>query len=281
MSDQLPLKSAGAFLKEMRESKNISQEEAAKATHIHLSVLKNLEADDYSAISPVYARGFLRLYAEYLGVSKDEVMERFQDVSQTQKKSRVIIPSAPKEASGPVGPNIFSQALTLIKAVDYRVFVILVLVVLVIMGFGKIKKMRSQRPVKARTAVVQAEKPKAVKPAAPAAKKEPAVASAKEKPAAVSVKQTSVTPRERVVLVVRAKAKTWLQVKVDGKTVFQNVLNRGSAESWTADKKIEMTIGNAGSVELELNGRILEKIGRPGQTLKNVTVTREGLSVGK
>jgi len=84
---------------------------------------------------------------------------------------------------------------------------------------------------------------------------------------------------EKIVLVLRAKEKTWLQVKVDGKVVLQNLLARGAAESWQAREKIELWLGNAGAVQLEVNGRLLERIGRPGQTLRRVVITREGLSI--
>ncbi len=51
------------------------------------------------------------------------------------------------------------------------------------------------------------------------------------------------------------------------------------AANWQANEKIELWLGNAGAVELELNGKLLKKIGRPGRPLKNVTITRAGLSI--
>ncbi|MFA5038436.1 MAG: helix-turn-helix domain-containing protein [Candidatus Omnitrophota bacterium] len=280
MSENKPLKSAGALLKEARESKNISLEEAVKATHIHLSVLKSLESDDYSSISPVYAKGFFKLYAEFLGVSKEEVMERFQSAGQGQKKTsqKVIIPEASREASGAGGTDLLARLASAVRGIDRRVFIILVLIVLVFFGFRAIRSMFARRPARPAAAV-------AVKEKAPAPVKKDALAATKKN--AVSGKAKSQASakagvaKEKVVLVVRAKTKTWLQVKVDGRTAFQNILNRGAAESWTANQKIEMMIGDAGGVELELNGRILEKIGRPGQALKQVVVTREGLTVEK
>jgi hypothetical protein len=113
---------------------------------------------------------------------------------------------------------------------------------------------------------------KAVAPVAPPPAPAPAAAAA-SKPSAVKKSQ------EKVILVVKAKEKAWLQIKVDGKVAFQNVLPKGSAESWQADEKIEMWVGNAGAIQVELNGQLLGKIGRPGQTLKRVVFTRSGLSI--
>ena len=61
--------------------------------------------------------------------------------------------------------------------------------------------------------------------------------------------------------------------------VFQRVLERNRFESWQAKEKIEFSLGNAGAVELEINGKIFSNLGRKGQTLKNIIITKEGLTI--
>ncbi|MGB4594359.1 MAG: RodZ domain-containing protein [Anaerolineaceae bacterium] len=59
----------GANLKQIRESKHISLEQVAKATRIQLSILRDLEDEEYAELaSPTQVKGFLRVYAEYLGL---------------------------------------------------------------------------------------------------------------------------------------------------------------------------------------------------------------------
>ncbi len=289
MPDSKFIKSAGAMLRETREAKGISLEEASRSTHIHVNVLRKIEADDFSSLGMVYAKGFLKIYAEFLGLDKNDIVERFTGAvpasQRTRAAQKVIIPGT---TPAPAGKNPFSAVLqgvsAWIRKIDVKIVVIVVLCVFVLWGFKALFQAIGRHKSKKPAAAAQAGIPGKTRTVT-AAEKKSVVGSKKKTAPAVSQKIAVNAPApaifEKVVLVVRARAKTWLQVKVDGKVVFQNVLARGAAESWTAAKKIEMMIGNAGAVELELNGRILERIGRPGQTLKHVVVTRDGLTVDK
>ena len=60
---------SGSNLKKIREERMIPLEQIAMATHIRLSILRDLESEDYSDLSsPTQVKGFLKIYAEYLGV---------------------------------------------------------------------------------------------------------------------------------------------------------------------------------------------------------------------
>ena len=67
------MKSAGTLLREARLRKDISYEEATRATKIRRDQLSDLENDDYSRFASVaYAKGFLLIYSKYLGVDVSE-----------------------------------------------------------------------------------------------------------------------------------------------------------------------------------------------------------------
>jgi hypothetical protein len=68
-------------------------------------------------------------------------------------------------------------------------------------------------------------------------------------------------------------------VKRDGKTVFRQILRKGISESWIAKDKLELSIGNAAALELELNNKIIAPLGKRGQALKSVLITKDGLTV--
>lgn len=64
----------GQKLLQARTHRGISLEEAARATRIRCHYLQALEADDLASLpSPAQYRGFLRLYADYLGVNQTEL----------------------------------------------------------------------------------------------------------------------------------------------------------------------------------------------------------------
>jgi len=74
----------GQKLKATREEKQLSLEKVFEATRIRVQHLQALEADDLSSMpSPVQARGYLRNYAEYLGLNIDQLLEEMRSSKQT------------------------------------------------------------------------------------------------------------------------------------------------------------------------------------------------------
>jgi cytoskeleton protein RodZ len=66
----------GQILKKAREAQQISLEEAFQATHIRLRFLEALENDQRLALpSDVQGRGFLRMYADYLGIPSQPLLD--------------------------------------------------------------------------------------------------------------------------------------------------------------------------------------------------------------
>ncbi len=67
----------GQQLKKTREARNLTVKKVTQSTHIQARFLEAIEADDFDSLpSPVQARAFLRLYAEFLGLSLDDLIAR-------------------------------------------------------------------------------------------------------------------------------------------------------------------------------------------------------------
>lgn len=63
---------SGAELKKKREEMHIPLEQVASETRIRLSILQDLEDEEYSELSSsAQIKGFLRIYADYLGISAE------------------------------------------------------------------------------------------------------------------------------------------------------------------------------------------------------------------
>lgn len=70
----------GQRLKQIRLSRQISIEKAAEATRVRAHYLQALEADNYSAMSSAaQSRGFLRLYADFLGFDLESAMTELRE----------------------------------------------------------------------------------------------------------------------------------------------------------------------------------------------------------
>ncbi len=70
--------SIGDTLREARHNKRASLEDASRATKIKMEILEQLEADEFDRmVAPAYTKGFLKLYAEYLGLDSHSVAEAY------------------------------------------------------------------------------------------------------------------------------------------------------------------------------------------------------------
>lgn len=259
------MESAGERLKKIRQAKGISLEEAHKKTKIHLDILKAIEGDTLTDINPVYLKGFLKIYCNLLGVKPDEYIPADYKQANSQEK---------KEE--PQDNHAFLKS-ALIKLKVYRpgkksqrVFVFILTIGLIwiaLFYFGKfISSRRNSYAKKQQKAAIdsQVAKPEGIQP--------------KSTDKAASTQKTGSFV---IRLGIRARENCWVSLKIDGRSVFQTVLQKGRFESWQAKEKMELSLGNAGGVELEVNGQVLSNLGKRGEAVKNILITKEGLKIGR
>lgn len=73
------MQSVGTVLREKRKEANISYEEVARNTNIPHASLRGMEEEDFSSLpAEVYLLGFLRNYAEYLGLDPELIVSLYQ-----------------------------------------------------------------------------------------------------------------------------------------------------------------------------------------------------------
>ena len=109
----------GQQLKQTRQEKALTIQKVVQATRIRAVYIEAIETDDFESLpSPVQVRAFLRLYAEYLGLSLEAVISLQQtDVSSTTLETSLNPPVVEKittsEVSQPPQPvsNLFLKRL--------------------------------------------------------------------------------------------------------------------------------------------------------------------------
>lgn len=93
---------SGALLRERREARGISLDEAVERTRIRRFFLEAMEEDRFGDLpGDTYVVGFLRSYAGFLGLDAVEVVERYQ---RRFKKPAPRKPEAPTVGTGLVRP---------------------------------------------------------------------------------------------------------------------------------------------------------------------------------
>ncbi len=250
------METIGAKLKRTRLEKGLTLEDAHKRTKIHLNILKAIEEDSVVNFNPVYIKGFIKIYSNFLGVEPAQ-----PGIQQPPAKP----PAQPKAQPAEKISQPYFRPLEILKRA-----LPLIIAVLAIFILFKISKF-----IVVKTAAwVKRPKIAAVIPVSKEVKKnqktKPAVSSAITKP------RSEEAARE-VKLVLRAKDDCWITVKADGRTVFQGTLKKGRFESWIGKEKIEFSLANAAVVEVEANEKIIPPLGRRGQSVKNVVITKDGL----
>lgn len=79
----------GHMLERERCRLGVSLEEAERATRIRKDYLERLESDDHSAMpEPIYVRGFVKVYANYLGLDGDKYAAQVRFWQERQRRSR-------------------------------------------------------------------------------------------------------------------------------------------------------------------------------------------------
>jgi len=238
------------YLRALRSSAGGSLADMAVATRISERYLRALESevpDDLPA--PVFVKGFIRAYCAFLGAPADEALALYdRERGAPAMGGSHAVRARPQK--GWIGhPLAISSAL------------------LLIFGGGLVAlKLASQPPRlgEPRAAVRAPESaPEMALPATPAGSMPPSAA-------APTITQAPVPETQR--LVVKAMEPTWIRVQIDDGREVEELLKAGTRREWTSDRRFVLTVGNAGGIEIVLNGRPLPSLGARGAVIHRLSL---------
>lgn len=258
------IETAGSRLKKIRQERGLSLEDIQKKTRVHLNVLRAIEGDSISNLSPIYLKGFIKIYCGCLGLEAKD----FIGPSEQRQK-----PALNATVGRPIGARI-EKKISFIKDASIKlgaikpwvnlkkiIIFVVIAVIFIFLGVNLIKFV-SSRP-KSRL-----EKVKILMPASTPK---------------VEARQVKINNNLNggFTLGIFARGKSWISAKVDGKVVFHGVLSRGRSETWQARERVELSLGDAGAVELQVNDQRFANLGRHGQSLKNIVINKDGLKISR
>ena len=275
------MESPGTRLKRLRLEKGISLEEVHKKTKVHLNILKAIEEDNLINFSPVYLKGFLKIYCRFLGVDPHDYIPEYKEPEYKAVLTDKLKEDAAKQVSFfQITANAIGRLKPYIKNLKRKNIIVTLVVILGIIFFFKLGKIvstkgeSSKKITRPATAIKASDKRTKT---AKASQRDSATTKVVSSPSTITIPQDK--PVTVIKLGIRAKEDCWIQLKADGRMIFQNILKKGRYESWQADQRIEFSLGNAGVVDLEVNGKLVSNLGRRGQVIKNIVITREGLTI--
>lgn len=95
----------GEQLKQARETRKLTIKQVVQAIHVRAHYLQAMEEDDFSVLpSPAQARGFLRLYAEHLGLKAEELINSLPGAAKPEEPPIPEQPQAPQPEAAPLPP---------------------------------------------------------------------------------------------------------------------------------------------------------------------------------
>lgn len=264
--------SPGTILKRCREFHGISLNDAAETTKIGVNYLAALEDDRPSEFASVaYLKGFLRIYAAYLGLSADDMVRLYERLYEQ------------KVAKGGEAAALGSAFPGRRRRFSWRKLLLpLLLLVLIIISSFFVARIQEPVAPTADIAKVNVE-PTPVQPVRSSTVKRPEVVSEKKEDP-VAEKEEKQQPKkvdsklpEKVVVVpppearrsfvVRMKALRGVQLKtsIDGTSAQVYELNAGDVIEWKAEERIGLEISDGGGIEAAIDDKPLKALGVAGK----------------
>jgi cytoskeletal protein RodZ len=104
--------SIGEQLRQTRQTREISLDQAAQATHIRLRYLEALEADQFEQLpSSAQVRGFIRAYADYLRLDSAELIHQLDGSVLENRPLKTTEKKSPENAVGSDSADVIFKEL--------------------------------------------------------------------------------------------------------------------------------------------------------------------------
>lgn len=248
--------SIGEYLRAAREERKIPIAQVVRDTKISEKYIVAMENGQLSLLpAPAYAKGFLKIYAEYLGLDPRPIVEQY--VQEHVGLMRQGFPPDGESVTPALPPSWRLAAIGVGAAV--------IIVIAVVFG---LKFWRSCAAGKAQKPAVSTEELETL-PLPPLPQATPTAAS----PAVAPTPQEVVKPKQKR-LEAKAKESVWMKVYGDGVLLFQGTVQKGKTEFWLAKDSFDVRIAKPRLIDLSLDDKPLKDM--KGKVAQNVFIDKDG-----
>lgn len=281
----------GAGFKRARESSGLPLDKIAAETRISSRFLTAIENEDFHLLpGGVFNRGFIRAYAERIGLDPEQALADYDRISAVVEEPAEVLRNVERASMRKTERNLYPIAAAIL--------VLLIAVFYVVTRNGTesvaepaptpaaeqpaalvptpdppVEPPAAEITTTAETTVTQSPAPTPIPVTTPTA---PAAAPPVAPPAAIQLPATApaTSGPAALVLDVNVIDLSWVKITTDGNVVLSDNLAAGSTRRFTATSSIDVSIGNAGGTSLTINGREIPALGGTGR-VRQLSITPE------
>jgi cytoskeletal protein RodZ len=235
--------SLGSMITEARKSAGLSIEDLSASTNIRGSLLREMESDSFGNCGgETYARGHIRNIATKLGVDPKVLITAFEDEQMKMDRSMKDL----------FVENSVMKQPEETRKVSWKVLATISVASLCVIGLAQVIISNTSSPEI---------------PAPIASNSTPA--STQPTPDPTPTEQATLSTGTGVSVVISAtRGKSWLFVSDDqGRTLFSGQISKGVTKTFSTDVSLNLKVGNAGGVDLTVNGKKVDSIGSDGEVV--------------
>lgn len=245
----------GEILSEARRARKKTIKEVESITNIRSRYISALETNKFDIIpGHIYVKGFIRTYAEYLGIDYTPLIE-------TYKKEYEEVYENKQMNSGKT--TLYHE-----KAKYGRFFIAIIAIIVVIIivflwwNYSRRASVDENEP----KIITETKKETEIKKEEPSKEIQEDFKTKEDTESANKGKSTGPITIEAEVV----NQRTYLEVTVDDTLVYANVLESGQSEEWQGIDEIKIRAAHADAVKVYKNGEDLGFMGQSGGVIERV-----------
>ena len=246
--------SLGSVIRQARIDAGLSIDDLSERTSIRAGLLKEIESDDFTKCGgETYARGHLRNIAPLLKVDAGVLLELYENEQSMQPRRIQEMLAENNVMTNPVDK----------KTISWKTLAGISLATLALLGAVQIIISNSK--------TTEISSPEAV--ATESATAEPTNTSeAQPTPTATStpttVRDTYSSGTGVTVKVAATRGNSWLFVSdANGTTLYSGQIRSGQNLNFSSSTRVSLKVGNAGAVDISVNGKGAQQIGDDGEVI--------------
>ena len=257
--------SIGHALRQARIAAGLTVDDVTNATRVRTVIVQAIEADDFAPCGgDVYARGHIRTLAKAVHLDPVPLLEQYDAEHGGRPAPTPAAPLFEAERIRPErrGPNWTAAMVAAIVAV---------------VGFVGFTAFKGGDDGGTKTQVAEGSTPSTSKTASPTPKNTK-TDNPKSDPSDSAI---AAAPQDKVtVQVSAADGRSWISAKDhNGRLLFDGLLKQGDSKTFQDNEKINLVLGDAGVIQLYVNGKKIEDDFQPG-AVERLTYTKGDPQVG-